>query len=348
MRLLENDCPLEDVLLFLNAKSLPTNTDPYTHSRDSTDMSAFRLPQLIIKHSWRIGTGRLKAVLVRSDARTGAVFCSRSFTSVHADDPHILDAACLVLNSSAAVYYLLLTSGRLASYRPEPNKEDILRVPIAEPRAGLLHNIDSLRELDARCFQALELSAAEAVHVEDLNSITLRDFKGDASSPGRQPTKRGAEADLKAYARSFIGVIKAGFGSDKRVCATVFQEKGNVNLPVRLVAVHLGWPESDDFRCEPLLPGELRSRLEELNEKFLGTPAGREGGIFYQRVARVYDTVERHGVNVPTVYVIKPDRLRYWSRSAAMRDADEVAADLMSWRDGASAPSKLTAEHRIA
>jgi len=37
-------------------------------------------------------------------------------------------------------------------------------------------------------------------------------------------------------------------------------------------------------------------------------------------------------VNIPTIYLIKPDKIRYWNRSMALRDADEVAADIMMWQ----------------
>ena len=36
---------------------------------------------------------------------------------------------------------------------------------------------------------------------------------------------------------------------------------------------------------------------------------------------------------MPTIYFVKPDKIRYWTRSIALRDADEVAADMMLWRD---------------
>jgi hypothetical protein len=37
-----------------------------------------------------------------------------------------------------------------------------------------------------------------------------------------------------------------------------------------------------------------------------------------------------NGVKIPTIYLIKPDKIRYWTRSMALRDADEVAADIMT------------------
>ncbi len=51
---------------------------------------------------------------------------------------------------------------------------------------------------------------------------------------------------------------------------------------------------------------------------------------FYQRVARIYASTPFEGEQVPTVYLIKPDKIRYWTRSMALRDADEVSADIMS------------------
>lgn len=340
----------EGTFVKLPATTLPTNNDPCTDGKASTDFSAFNLPQLIIKQSWKTERARFQAALTESSPSMGGVICDQKYLSVSVPPAlhACLESAWLSYNSILAVYYLFLTSYRLATYRPEPLVGELLSVPLPEPQTDLLADLATVEDVDARVRRLFSLRPAEWTLIRDLVQFTFADFKGDASSPGRQPTRRGAEADLKAYARSFTGVTKAGFGSDKRVCVTAFQETSDRHLPVRMVAVHLGWPDPDGFRVEPLPQGTLTSRLEELNQKFLATPAGREGGIFYQRVARVYDTVKRRGVGVPTVYLIKPDRLRYWTRSAAMRDADDVAADLMSWRDGADATSPVTAEHRIA
>ena len=44
------------------------------------------------------------------------------------------------------------------------------------------------------------------------------------------------------------------------------------------------------------------------------------GGLDVTRVARIHDG--------SWIFLLKPDRLRYWLRSIALRDADEVLADL--------------------
>ena len=59
---------------------------------------------------------------------------------------------------------------------------------------------------------------------------------------------------------------------------------------------------------------ELRGRLRKLLEQRRG------GGLTLHRISRVFDG--------RFVFLLKPDRLRFWLRSVALRDADETLADL--------------------
>ncbi|MBM4031390.1 MAG: SAM-dependent methyltransferase [Planctomycetes bacterium] len=80
--------------------------------------------------------------------------------------------------------------------------------------------------------------------------------------------------------------------------------------------------------CQPFVFGkgkvdwsgaeELRGKLDALlREK-------RGGGLTVTRIARIYDGA--------FIFLLKPNRLRYWLRSIALRDADETMADL--WDQG--------------
>jgi hypothetical protein len=77
--------------------------------------------------------------------------------------------------------------------------------------------------------------------------------------------------------------------------------------------------------CQPYIFGdgkvdwtgadELKGKIETLlREK-------RDGGLDVMRIARIYDGA--------CIYLVKPNRLRYWLRSVALRDADEALADLV-------------------
>jgi hypothetical protein len=84
------------------------------------------------------------------------------------------------------------------------------------------------------------------------------------------------------------------------------------------------------IKVETINSQDLLDRLHQLNNLFMKQDNSDTGVIFYQRVARVYDSTAFEGEQVPTVYLIKPDKIRYWTRSMALRDADEVVGDIMS------------------
>jgi hypothetical protein len=344
-RILESPAFPSGTFLYLDATTLPRNENPLVDDDDSTTVEPFDLPQLILKKSWQATTRRLQAAIVASDTHTGGVVCSQSYVSVHAVPAHqgALEAACLTYSSVLAVYFLLLSSGRLASYRPEPLVEEILRIPLASEPARL-PTLQNLEDVDLAVRTSFALKDAEWTLIKDLFEYTMADFKGDHDSPGRRPTERntdrktiaGREPTLIPYCEYFLRVLKAGFGQDKPVCATIYQDALDARLPVRIVAIHLDLRRERPIILEQVESAELCERLLELDEKFLRTPDGQRGGIFFQRTARVYDEARISGKRVPTIYVVKPDRIRYWTRSAALRDADEVAADLASWQAAAT------------
>jgi hypothetical protein len=109
--------------LVLDAKILPVNDDPWTHSKDSSKFGAFQLPQLLIKQSWIQENARFRAVVVRDSPTGKGVICSQSYISAHSDSREfsILEAAALSYNSILAVYYLLLTSGRFGRIARSPS-----------------------------------------------------------------------------------------------------------------------------------------------------------------------------------------------------------------------------------
>jgi hypothetical protein len=332
-----------ETFLFLKAASIPTSSGLRTHRK--TELVAFRVPQLVVKQSWQEGVGRFQAALTATVGQEGVLF-NQSYLSAHADAGHteFLESACLSYNSILAVYYLLLTSSRFASYRPEPLVEELLRVPIPEPQKGLLEGIRKPSDVDARVREAFGFKNAEWVLVEDLFNVTLPDFKGDANSPGRLPTQRHEasikEPELRDYCQYFCRVLKTGFTGNKTVSTIIFQEKKPPRLPFRLVAFSIAATPAKPLEVEPLDSVALLQELEHLNKTWLRTQTGTPGSLFFKRTARVY----AHRGQEPTIYIIKPDARRYWTRSMGLHDADEVAADFLSWQTAANAKSKAKGE----
>jgi len=321
----------EESLLTLNSHELPLVGEIKTHSRDSTDFEAFSSPQLIIKQGWQKSSGRFQSRIVTLPGEEG-VICNKSYITVHADEL-LLEAACLSFNSMIAVYFLQLTSGRIAAYRPEALVHELLDLPIPPLQKSVVAELETYADIDSHVFKAFALKEADQALVEDMFHYTLADFRGDDNSPGKQltsPTSLGAADPLHAYCQYFIQVLKAGFGQDKAVIATIFQDNADPPLPYRLVAFELGGMSKSQISIKAIKTADLMRELERLDNS-LGNPSTVRRGIYHQRVARIYESSS----GVPTVFVVKPDMARYWSRSAGLNDADEVALDLFHWKSAA-------------
>ena len=244
-----------------------------------------------------------------------------------------LTVPTIVLNSVFAVYFLFLTSASAGSFRPKLINSDIEQIPIPSVQSPSVRELSemSLDDIDAKTFDFYGLKEPERILVEDFFEITLKDFKGGETSPGRQAALAG-EADAKVvlgrYCEAFLAVLHAAFGSDKAVSATIFTTDSPDPLPYCLVALHLDWPGREPVVLERLAKDALVDWFYALDRQALDSDP-EEGGVFYQRVARVYQTPTIDGIKIPTVYLFKPNQLRYWTRSAAFRDADDVAADIL-------------------
>jgi hypothetical protein len=314
----------------LDYSTLPINDDPKTDSRASTDFSAFNLPQLLIKQGWRQDRGRFEAAIVDGEEGEPGVLCSKSYVSVHYTQSMkpMIEWACLVLNSKVATYYLLNSSGRFASYRPEANVDELLAVPLPENRSVDISNVKSLNDIDRHVRQAFALKPSEWTLIEDCFSFALPEYKGAIAgirSPAAKPLTGLA---VQQFCMTFLRVLRAA-GRDKNTCATIFENADDSKSAVQLVAIHLNWPDREDVVVEPISSLLLTRRLNEIG-KSINAAEGSEGSFLRRRVTRSYVDIRHQNRTIPTVFLVKPRRLRYWTRSIAMQDADAVFADLVN------------------
>jgi hypothetical protein len=172
--------------------------------------------------------------------------------------------------------------------------------------------------------------------IEDMVQYTLADFKGKGNRPGYQPTKRWqqdgangrAEPELQSYCEVLRKVLKAAYGQDKSIGTVILSETAQSKLPVRMVGVYLNDPSLNMVEVVPLESQQLRHRLLELHKM---AQDSENPHVIYQRCIRTYEAKQVQGAPVLLVHIIKPDQVRYWTRSMALRDGDEIAADLMVW-----------------
>lgn len=346
-RILETPDFPPDTGMWIAAESLPKNKNPKFYN--TTVFTAYEIPQLVIKQSLIKEQGRFQAALVSSPHEKRGILVSKSYTSVHqfngADD--WLHSACLTFRSRLCAYFLTLTS-RLAFDRGEALSGDLLDVPIPTPNRNLIVDNTDFTKLDLLIEQEFGLREPEQALIEDLLNFVYREGGREGNNkPGRAFTIRDRPnefGDLHYYADFFLKALRATFGKDRGVRATIFEESpSHDRLPVRMIAIHLDWPQRRAPLVKESVPaGQLRREMAKFYKEQFGI-RNRQGspmtsGLGFQRVARLFITHQtENGIKIPTVFYLKPDQRRYWTRSQALRDADELAATIIASRQQRSA-----------
>lgn len=320
--------------LNIDCGTLPTNDDLQVDSAASTDFSAFQFPQLIIKQSWTTKKRRFIASKVEQGKETKGILCTDSFVSVHSKDEDLLGRAWLVFNSCISVWWQLLRSGRLSTFIPQPLERELRLVPLPEKTLTNLSSLTDYSQIDQTAKDAFSLTDTEWALIQDIFNFTLADFKDGENSVGRQATTRDPKQDpLLTFAEWLMNVFEAGLGH-RRFSATIFHEDEQASeLPLRLIGIHLKAPPQDGkIEILKLADSELLNLLGNLHQKIFKSESENTKGFCVERHLRLYDlfTPSWSDEPVPTVFIAKPDRQGVWTRTAAMRDADEILSDILS------------------
>ena len=149
--------------------------------------------------------------------------------------------------------------------------------------------------------QRLSIAPHEVILVEDIVDY-YRDFirLGEDSDAMKE---QGVPA-LPAFNNVFTARINGVYKKNKLRALEPQVWPGVICQPYVFGKGKVNWSGAEELK------GKLDALLREK----------RGGGLNVTRIARLYDGA--------CIYLLKPDRLRYWLRSVALRDADETLADL--------------------
>ncbi len=322
-----------ELFLEMDAASVPFWETPRIDARGSIDFRAFTSPQLLIKQGFPTGLGRFRAVLIKSDGSESGVICKETYVSVHdlSANSAIIRAACIAYNSKFAVCFFALTSSSFPLYISQISVGELLKLPIPD-KALEISTCGSFEEIDEAVRRAFEFTTADWTLIEDLLKYTLPDVLRTTPGPARFSTQRQDKDDVKEpelteYAKAFTRVVKGTFGKNKSVASTVFTEPDGRKLPVRMLTIHLDAPARDGVLIEPIEADRLLDNLAEFHADLLKQKSrdATGSGLGFQRVAYFFHPSREDGRRVMNLTIVKPDECRYWTRSTAMRDADQLA-----------------------
>ena len=162
------------------------------------------------------------------------------------------------------------------------------------------------------------LDESEITLINDTIDFTLDAFRRKNRSIAVKPVDR---MTLENYVNTFCSVLNNSFSSPKKVFtdAAVYLGKS----PLRVVSVQLVNRSKKTEGIKFFENNELEEVLNELDKTLLEE---RSPSVYIRRHLRRYSG--------NTIFIIKPNQKRYWTKSSALCDADKTYTDIMSsWRD---------------
>jgi len=319
----------ESIFLELDASTVPTVDELRVDSGHGiSDLRGFKNPQLLVKQSLAAASGRFRAALVRSDDPDWGVVCKETYLTISDTCPNKsnIKNACLSYNSGISAYFLSLTSSRLAHYIPEVLSKELITVPVATSPPPDLSKVRSFEDIDNLARKMFALSEADWQLVSDFLVFTLPEILRKTAGHGHAMTSRENETELKGYSETFLKVVTGTFGSSKTVSATIYSDLAQGSLPVRMITIQLGAGEKNRIQLEPIEADGLLDELSRLHADQLEKRVSEVGsGLGFQRVAFFFHPNVQGQPPSMNLTIVKPDQLRYWTRSMAMRDADQLA-----------------------
>ena len=151
--------------------------------------------------------------------------------------------------------------------------------------------------------RSLDLSENENLLVADLVAYG-RDFVRKGADSAALRSRADEQRSLPDFAAVFCGQLNTVYPSSPIQSLEPYSWPGVICQPFVFGSGNIDWAGV----------AELRDKLDVLLRESRGT------SLTVTRIARIHDR--------NFVFLMKPDRLRFWLRSVALRDADDVLADL--------------------
>jgi len=263
------------------------------------------------------------------------------------------------LNSKFTSYYLFLTSISWGIEREKVQPNEILSLPALpfeiseeyinklaekvdlisfelskEPRKDLLFTtqkpnneyrdnqlISKLEnEIDEIIYDSLNLSKRERFLIEDVFNYSLDLFQKGEKSVANKPIKENNE-ELIEYLKIICEDFNEFFEFSGDTVWASIQDLPYSN-PMRLVSIHLTNEHKAGFIQTNPHSKEINELVNEIDkysyEKF-------SESLYFRKVVKYYKG--------DVIYIIKPNKKRFWSRSQAMQDSSSILLEIANMKE---------------
>lgn len=276
----------------------------------------FATPHLIIKQSHKNGTF-LSEVLDYD-----AVF-NHSLLGVHGD-MNMLKYLSVLIGSRVFSYYHILTNRKWLVERDELEAGDIWQTPIPKPSDEEISEacdiFDELVILPSKKQKAekfarhmYRLKEYENYQIDDVIDYVYDYFKNKQHSVSFEQPSIDA---YKLYYHSIKEVLTNTFGTSVGLSGDLCFG----NAPLSVLVLNIG--RQSDKGLNVITSND---RLNEILSSLDSSLVDNKQMVFVRRNLRIYQQDK--------IYIVKPSQRKYWTYSAACRDADEIFEDVSkAWR----------------
>jgi len=317
--------------------SLVSNTEKinFDNFRRFGSIETYSAPHLLIKSGQK--NKKFCATFLDFDCSFMSTVCGISSGK---NEENSLKMLMAFLNSSLASYIMFLTSASWGVEREEVKPSEVFELPnlsysisdkskkrivalidqiISTKKNHLINEFQIMnkveKEIEDVFWNALNLSETDQILIEDLLKYTLDAFQNKQKSIAYHPNQLG---ENKLYAKFLCKTINEflDYDEDLSVWASVFEI--SAKIPLNVILIHFNKDKKADTILE--LPekeiGQILKQMEEYSYQEYAE------SIYYRRFFR-YSKDDR-------LYIIKPNEKRFWSRSMAINDADEIIAEVLN------------------
>ena len=301
------------------------------------DTQIFQAPHVLVTHGLRV-------------AYSGFDVCFRSsIQGIHGSpkDAGLLMFLAVVLNSSLADYFLFHTSANWGTERDKVHEEELLRIPFPFPedtqspvesesiiqevssrlkqlKKQLETNILGRNDIIEQAKRNLLMYVYRYYQIDELEQVLINDTVNcwiPSSTPNRGsiniPTlKSSNESERLEYLTLLCNLLNTW---SKR---GIYQVSGKIIVTSNsgMAVIVLQKIASQD--SSPISEHSSSSELDAVISRILKLLPRHEGSIAYYRNLKIFDRDK--------LYILKPLTYRFWSKTTALNDADEIAAAILT------------------
>ncbi|MHB1310184.1 MAG: hypothetical protein ACYC23_24210, partial [Limisphaerales bacterium] len=289
----------------------------------------------------------------RSSDRISAAFSNVDFTFEHAlrgvhaapEDEDLLRFLTCVVCSPVAMYVFFHSTANWGVERPQLHQSEFEQLPFpvadtAERRRGVAETARLHRQLERACaknFLARESLVAEIGPQLDrlvLEFYGVDDWEAALISDTVRiwiPSATPRRNDNPLALQSSTAMERQTYGRQLLECLNTWTKGGAFSVTARIV------------RCQPAGLGIVHLTRVTARRGSPGAPETESPNELDRIIDRVRKVLEHGSLNLryrrnlkvfdgEDLYILKPLSKRYWCRTTALNDADEIAAAILSHR----------------